>query len=82
MTVSIGGFFSSLVVVVVAVQFANAANIHSAKKYFIGFISIFIALFDVSVNDYLVSLESLTSVNSASTVCDFGCSSVCLADSC
>lgn len=54
----------------------------SAKKYLKCFILIFIALFDVSVNDYLVSSLSLTSVNSASTVCDFGCSSAGRADSC
>ncbi len=71
--------FSSLVVLVVAVQFTNTVNINSAKKYRNRFIVIFIALFDVSVNDYLLSF---TSVNSASTVCDFGCSSGCLADSC
>ena len=70
------------VCVVVLEQFAKTISIDSAKKYLMDFISIFIALFDVSVNDYLVASVSLTSVNSASTVCDFGCSSVCLADSC
>jgi len=73
--------FSCVAVVVLAQPITVHIKL-SAKKYRNDFILIFIALFDVHVNGYLVSSLSLTSVNSASTVCDFGCSSAGLADSC